>query len=254
MDPLIQVTLVANAGILLRVQDTSILLDALFSDPTCSFCEPSPATKERLLCGRPPFDAVDYVLFTHLHKDHFSEDMTREFLRRNSVKGLMLPGSEELERHGFFDFVKETGTPCAALSRQIKKTVFTLSDDIQVTAFQTLHLDAKYHDVPHFCYLIACGEKRLLFTSDADYTRETVSFLGAQKLLAAFVNPLFFSDLQRRRFFRGALPAEKIVVYHLPFTAEEELLRRMFTQSLLSWPESGPPAIVLDRELETIVL
>ena len=75
MDPLIQVTLVANAGILLRVQDTSILLDALFSDPTCSFCEPSPATKERLLCGRPPFDAVDYVLFTHLHKDHFSEDM-----------------------------------------------------------------------------------------------------------------------------------------------------------------------------------
>lgn len=253
MEPPIQVTLAANAGVLLRVRNTSILIDALFADT--SGCGLSPETRERLMSYLPPFDEVDYVLFTHLHEDHFSEDMTRTFLRRHTVKGLMLPVSERLERQGFFDFVRETGTPCSVLSGQIVKTVFTLSDEVQVSAFRTLHLDEKYHYVLHFCYLIACGGKRLLFTSDADYTRETFSFLGEEPLRAAFVNPLFFSDLQRRRFFHGTLPAETIVVYHLPFPAGNgEQLQQMFSRSLRAWPESGPPVIVLDRELQTIML
>ena len=152
MEPPIQVTLAANAGVLLRVRNTSILIDALFADT--SGCGLSPETRERLMSDLPPFDEVDYVLFTHLHEDHFSEDMTRTFLRRHTVKGLMLPVSERLERQGFFDFVRETGTPCSVLSGQIVKTVFTLSDEVQVSAFRTLHLDEKYHYVLHFCYLI----------------------------------------------------------------------------------------------------
>ena len=254
MDPLIQLRLVANAGLLLRYQNTSILLDALFSDASCSFCEPAAGTRELLLNGSPPFDAVDYLLFTHLHKDHFSAELTREFLRRHRVKGLLLPASESLARQGFFDFVKGTGTPCSVLTERTSQSVFHLSDGIQISAFRTLHLDEKYHDVPHFCYQIACGEKKLLFTSDADYTRESFSFLGSEPLRAAFVNPLFFSDLQRRRFFHGTLPAEAFIVYHLPFPPEDQPLQQMFSRSLQAWPEDGPPVIVLDRELETIAL
>jgi L-ascorbate metabolism protein UlaG (beta-lactamase superfamily) len=254
MGPKIQVTLTANAGVLLRVQDTTILLDALFGDADTAYCAPSPAAKEKMLCGEPPFENVDYVMFTHLHRDHFSEEFTREFLSRHTVKGLLLPGSDKLEQSGFFGFVKETGTPCYTLTEQALKTVFRLSPDVQVTAYRTLHLDKKYHDVPHFCYRIAFGEKKLLFTSDADYTEETFAFLGEETLRAAFVNPLFFSDLQRRRFFRGSLPAETVVVYHLPFPEEEEALQRMFAQALQTWQEEGPPAVVLDRQLKTIEL
>lgn len=255
MDSPIQVTLVANAGLLLRYQDASILLDALFSGESCSFCAPSPATRERLLHGDPLFDSVDYVLFTHLHEDHFSEALTREFLLSHRVKGLMLPSSARLEQQGFFDFVKESGIPCHVLTGDTCKAEFRLSDTIRISAFRTLHLDEKYRDVLHFCYLISCGEKRLLFTSDVDYTREQFSFLGAEPLRAAFVNPLFFSDLQRRRFFHGRLPAETIVVYHLPFSEKKAgPLQRMFSRSLQAWPENGPTVIVLEGQLETIEL
>ena len=117
------------------------------------------------------------------------------------------------------------------------------------------HLDEKYHAVPHFCYMIRCGQKRLFFTSDADYRLETFSFLGDAPLRAVFVNPLFFSDLQRRRFFRGSLPTETVVVYHLPFPPEDEkTLGRMFSRSLREWPENGPGVRVLECELETIEL
>ncbi len=254
MDSRIQVTLTANAGVLLRYRDTAILLDALFSDEKQAFCSPSSETVEKILYGEPPFDRVDYLMFTHLHGDHFSEELTREFLSRRTVKGLLLPGSGKLEQSDFFNFVKETGTPCYTLTEQTLKTVFRLSPNVQVTAYRMLHLDKKYHDVPHFCYRIAFGEKKLLFTSDADYTEETFTFLGEEMLRAAFVNPLFFSDLQRRRFFRGKLSAETVVVYHLPFPEEEEALQRMFAQALQAWPEEGPPAVVLDRQLKTIEL
>ena len=255
MDPRIQVTLTANAGVLLKYRDTAILLDALFSDEKQAYCSPSPAALEKMLRGEEPFERVDYVLFTHLHGDHFSEELTREFLSRRPVKGLLLPASASLEEHGFFDFVKAAGVPCHALTEQIVKTEFRLPPDIRITAFRTLHLDRKYHDVPHFCFRIACGEKKLLFTSDADYTEETFAFLGDETLRAAFVNPMFFSDLQRRRFFRGSLPAETVVVYHLPFPEEDGApLQRMFLQALQTWPDDGPPAIVLERELATIDL
>ena len=44
MEPPIQVTLAANAGVLLRVRNTSILIDALFADT--SGCGLSPETRE----------------------------------------------------------------------------------------------------------------------------------------------------------------------------------------------------------------
>ena len=254
MNSRIQVTLVANAGLLLRDRNMTILVDALFRDEECSFCMPSESTYEKLLRGAPPFENIDYVLFTHLHADHFSEALTREFLCRHGVKGLILPASDSLERQGFFDWVMERGIPCAVLTEHTGKAVFRLSPEIQLTAVRTLHLDRKYHGVPHFCYLIAFGDRKLLLTADADYTEDSFAFLGEETIRAAFVNPLFFSDLHRRRFFHGSLPAETVVVYHLPFPEEERQLQQMFLQSLRDWPKEGPPVVVLDRELQSAEL
>ena len=255
MDSRIQVTLTANAGVLVRCRDTAILLDALFNDKEQAYCSPSSAVLEKMLGGEPPFEHIDYVMFTHLHADHFSAELTKEFLRRRTVKGLLLPASDRLEQAGFFSFVRETGTPCYVLPEQALKTVFRLSPEIQVAAFRTLHLDKKYHDVPHFCYRITVGDQKLLFTSDVDYTEESFAFLERETLRAVFVNPLFFSDLQRRRFFHGSLRAETVVVYHTPFPEEGgDPFRRMLSRNLEAWPKEGPSAIVLERELDTIEL
>ena len=122
-------------------------------------------------------------------------------------------------------------------------------------AFRTLHLDPKYHEVPHFCYRIAFGEKRLLLTADVDYTAETLDFLGEDRLRAAFVNPLFFSALRHKRLFRGTLPTEAVAVYHLPFPEQDgRQFHRRLARDLQAWPEDGPQPLVLDRELQTLEL
>lgn len=55
------------------------------------------------------------------------------------------------------------GIPCVLLHRELcRKTVFRPEQEIRIRAFQTRHLDKLYWDVPHFCYLLECGEKKLL--------------------------------------------------------------------------------------------
>ena len=251
----VQVTLIANTGLLLRYEDAAILLDALFSAGEHGFSAPSAGTWEKMLRGEPPFERVDYALFTHLHGDHFSEERTLEFLERRQLKGLLLPASEKPERQGFFDRVGETGTPCFVLTGQTARATFRLAPVLQLSAFRTLHLDPKYHAVPHFCFLMDFGGKRLLFTSDVDYTAETLAFVGEEPLRAAFVNPLFFSALRRGRLFHGTLPAETVAVYHLPFPQQDgRQLHRSLARDLQAWPADGPAVLVLDRELQTAEL
>jgi len=66
----------ANAGVLLRLDGASILLDGV-----CREVDPYPATplwiKEQLLSQLP-----DAVCFTHLHKDHFDRDFARTYTDR----------------------------------------------------------------------------------------------------------------------------------------------------------------------------
>jgi L-ascorbate metabolism protein UlaG (beta-lactamase superfamily) len=255
MDAPIRVTLVANTGLLLRCGNTGILADALFAPGEHGFSAPSPETWEKLLCGEPPFETVDTLLFTHLHSDHFSPERTLEFLQRRRVKGLLLPYAEELERQGFYDAVRESGTACQLLTERTAKTAFSLAPQVRVEAFRTLHLDPKYHEVPHFCYRITFGEKRLLLTADVDYTAETLDFLGEDRLRAAFVNPLFFSALRHKRLFRGTLPTEAVAVYHLPFPEQDgRQFHRRLARDLQAWPEDGPQPLVLDRELQSLEL
>ena len=110
MDAPIRVTLVANTGLLLRCGDTGILADALCSPGEHGFSAPSPETWEKLLCGEPPFETVDTLLFTHLHSDHFSPERTLEFLQRRRVKGLLLPLAEEEARPEYLNALGESGT------------------------------------------------------------------------------------------------------------------------------------------------
>ena len=79
------------------------------------------------------------------------------------------------------------GIPCVLLHRELcRKTVFRPEQEIRIRTFQTRHLDKLYWDVPHFCYLLECGEKKLLFTADVDFTQEDFSAVRGMALDAVF--------------------------------------------------------------------
>lgn len=249
------VTLISNAGLLLQYGGFTMLLDGIYGREGHPFSNLRPGTWEAMLAGRPPFQQMDYLLFSHAHPDHFSPEMVRAFLLRRKVKGVFLPDCPAVTGSGLLETLEELSIPCVLLSSQTDHAVYQIESRISLRAFSTLHLDKKYSSVAHFCYLISFGGKQVLFTADVDYLHETFSQLRATSLRAAFVNPLFFSALRTGRFFKGTLNAKSICIYHVPFSGDDPLrMRPSLAHDMVVWPPGKPETLVLCDEFQTLQL
>lgn len=255
MEQALYVTLVANAGLLLEYDGTVLLLDGIYGREGHPFSTPTEATRQKLLDAAHPFERIDYLLFTHAHPDHFSAELTLEFLRHRQVKGVFLPDTRSVRESGLIAQLEQSGTPAVLLSEQTDRAAYRVEPKISVHAFRTSHLDRKFEHVRHFCYLVTFGEKRVLFTADVDYVHEEFRQLGSEPLRAAFVTPLFFNVLRTGKFFHGALNAETICVYHVPFREDDSMeMRPRLRRDLALWDEDHPPAAVLSEPFERLKL
>jgi len=249
---MVRVTLLANAGVLVEYQGTTLLLDSIYGLEAHYFSDLKPGVWEQMLRGGSPFGHIDYLLFTHDHPDHFSPEMTMEFLRTRVVKGVFLPDSPILRESGLEAFLTQRKIPFAYLPQAGSCSV---KPGITIRGISTRHLDKKFQDVQHLCYLLTFGEKHLLFTADVDYTQERFESIGDLPLRAVFVNPLFFSALRHERFFGGALDTQLTCVYHVPFAGDDPMnMRPLLTRDLAEWPPEKGEALVLDEAFRTIEL
>ena len=246
MEEKLRVTLVANAGVLLQYGTVTLLLDGIYGREGHPFSNLDGDTWRRLTTGGPPFEKIDFLLFTHAHPDHFSPAMTEQFLRCRGVKGVFLPDTASVRDSGLPALLKEKGTPAVFLSDQTDRAAYRIEPQITVRAFSTRHLDKKFYHVHHFCYLISFGEKNILFTADVDYTSEDFSRIRGIPLHAVFVNPLFFADLRRGRFFHGVLNPKYYCIYHVPFSKDDGMhMRPTLANDLVRWPAERQDTFVL---------
>ncbi len=255
MGDALHVTLVANAGLLLEYGGVTLLLDGIYGREGHPFSNLSDDVWRRMLCAERPFERVDYLLFTHAHPDHLSPEMTRAFLERRRVKGIFLPDTRTVRESGLVAQLAQSATPAVLLSEETDRAAYQIEPAINVRAFHTAHLDKKFERVRHFCYLVTFGGKRVLFTGDVDYVHEEFRRLDGEALHAAFVTPLFFNALRTGKFFQGALNAETICVYHVPFRADDSMeMRPRLRRDLELWPDDHPRAAVLTEPFERLTL
>ena len=253
MDNTLRVTLVCNAGLLLEYHGTTLLLDGIYGTEGHPFSNLTPQVWKQMKAGESPFEKIDYLLFTHAHPDHFSPEMTLEYLQHRPVKGVFAPDTRTVAESGLVEFLKEQGTPCALLSEQTDRTGFRVTKEITVRAFRARHLDKQFEKVKHFCYLITFGEKKLLFTADLDYISEDLSRLQGIHLDGVFVNPLFFSVLCHRRFFKGTLETGHLVVYHIPFASDDTMaMLPILDRNLARWSEDRGTVTALREPFQQV--
>lgn len=100
----------ANCGVLLRHNGTSLLLDGLITDS--ALFDRIPKTAETLLIeGCEPYSHVDLLVFSHLHFDHFSLVKTLRFLEHHPETKLLVPGALRLLIEQPDSCARYTGSP-----------------------------------------------------------------------------------------------------------------------------------------------
>ena len=90
----LNVTFIANEGVLLTHGRHAVLIDALFREFGPGFQHPSDSTREAMETARGPFGDVKAVLVTHHHGDHFHRASVAAHLASNP--GAVLVSSQQV--------------------------------------------------------------------------------------------------------------------------------------------------------------
>lgn len=251
-----------NAGLILEYRGTKILLDCIYGPREHPFSNLGIREKQLLFSGQTPYDNVDYLLFTHQHPDHFSPTMVREYLEaeaenehKSKTKKIIFPLTASQSQQRLISTIRDRNLSFHGLTPSCDNVEIKLTEGITVRPLWTRHLDKKYWDTPHCCYLISFDNRHVLFTADVDYTAETFDRISQLPLKASFVNPLFFKALSNGKFFKGTLDTESIFIYHIPFTDDDQFgMRASLFRDLDAWPENNSEAYPLCSPFEQIVL
>ena len=171
----------ANAGVLLRLDGVTILLDGV-----CREVKPYPATPPEIkaeLMGNFP----DAVAFTHSHKDHYDPAYAAAYAQTGGVifgpescRGSMEPG---------------------------------LVGNVRITPVSSRHIGAAGKDTQHASFVIE-GSRCIWFTGDAAPTQ----WRGREDLPRpdVLIVPYAYATTSSAWAFTRSLGAKTVVMLHLP--------------------------------------
>lgn len=257
----ITLTLTANAGVLVAWRDCKLLVDGIHAGGDHQFSAVPAPTLRRIVDGEPPFDNIGWLLFTHLHVDHFSAEYVRRFLERRPQVPLFLPAGNggagiDPEINALRAYLTEHASPVRELRLPYGRAVcYPLCPGARVTAFFAEHDGEQFEDTEHYCLLLSLGGRSLLFLGDAAQDPGYfTSVLAGTALDAVVTNPLFLNRPAGRDTLLALRP-EKIVVDHIPFAREDQLrFREMVARNAERWRDLLPPMSVLWDEGDTLAI
>ncbi|MDR2519697.1 MAG: MBL fold metallo-hydrolase, partial [Eubacteriaceae bacterium] len=85
----IEITYVANSGVLVASRDKKILIDGIHTENVPPYFSVPKKFLDSILLNKEPYDNLDILFFTHHHADHFHPLATLESLHRNSLLQLI---------------------------------------------------------------------------------------------------------------------------------------------------------------------
>lgn len=216
---------IGNEGVMVVRGETKILFDAFYADSYGRFYVPPPEVYADMNAGRPPYDGVDAIFFSHVHGDHFSPAPTIAYLRAQPDVRVFGPAQ-------IIDALREAGADAALLAR-IEAFDIAPQEAPRALAFDGLSIDVVA--VPHVGGARQAAIRNLVFRVAID-DATTVMHLGdadavaanftphqahwdARELNMAFTPYWFFSNGDGRSILADILKAEQAVGIHAPAEA-----------------------------------
>lgn len=209
------IELVSNCGLYIQKGEQKILLDALF-DANKYFSPPPFKLLEAVKGREEKYSHTPYLIFTHDHVDHFSQEMTEDYVKYNDVEKIFLPprvslatGEEKAFHYGeAFDEVYE----------------YRVGEEIELRAYRTKHMPIREkEEIFHYTLELNLSGKKILILADAHpraYNFKTIEPRAPYDLV--FANPLFFNMSSGGNLITDVFKARHIVVYHLPFPEDDQ--------------------------------
>jgi len=171
------ITYVGNQGILIENGDMKVLIDGLHREYKPAYQHLSDNQLEDAVKGKPPFDNIDVILVSHIHRDHFHAETVGKYLQQND--GTVLIGSSQMA-----DSLKEQFVDYSKISSRVRSVTPSpgsrepiSAGGIEIEVMGLRHTNSRFDWVENLGFLVKLGDERILHVGDASMSPEQFSML-----------------------------------------------------------------------------
>jgi L-ascorbate metabolism protein UlaG (beta-lactamase superfamily) len=205
---------VANAGMLVTVEGRRFLIDAPIRDGIAPYATSPADDRTRLEHARPPYDAVDAILITHWHEDHFNPEAAAAHLTRNP-RALFVSSPEVVER------LRAASPELPGVRLRTLLPLPGQSEELSVAGvpvrvLRIRHNPARRLPQQHVGFLIGAAAP-VLHVGDADPAEDNFTLLRTLPKVDTALLPFWYVlDAESRRFVARSIAPRRMVGIHLP--------------------------------------
>lgn len=176
----VEITYIANEGVLLAAGDKQVLIDGLHrNDRTFSYYAFLPtAEREKIEMAKTPFDKIDLLLFSHRHYDHFHAEAAGLHLQHNP--NTLLVSSQQVVSDLEQQFKNYAAIKSRVLSATppLKERKAMKVAGIEFELLGVGHGSGSFREIQNLGHVIKLGGKKLLHVGDAELEPEIFAKLN----------------------------------------------------------------------------
>lgn len=214
----LQVTYIANEGMLIADGATHVLIDGLYRPRNPTYAVLPAEAREAIETSTSPYDEVDVVLVSHVHSDHFQGEAVGRHLQHNP-RAMLLASQQVADSVAQdFDDIEAIRDQIRIVSSEWKEEERVDLDGVQVEVLGLRHSSERNRWVQNLGHIIHISGQTLLHIGDADTTPENFAAfnLPERDIDIAFIPFWYLVDTNGQAIVRDLIQPKHIVAVHIP--------------------------------------
>lgn len=254
----LRIEYLANEGFLIETSGHKILVDALFDRGVPGYATLPPELRSDLMRAEGRFAAVDLVLATHYHRDHFDARTVAAHLRANP-RALFVSTEQALAALGeVAPEIAESGR-VRGLSPAAGRRVAIEHDGMELEVLHLHHGHGGNPPTQNLGFLLKVGDWKLLHVGDTESTAEdfAVNNLVSERIDVAFLPDWHLGYPDSRELVDRVIRPRRTVAMHLalPSAPASYFGERGGREGTLEAIRTGfPDAVILTEPGATAIL
>jgi L-ascorbate metabolism protein UlaG (beta-lactamase superfamily) len=241
----VEVTYIANEGVLISAGDKKVLIDGLHREYRASYPFLPEPYREKIETAAPPFDGIDLILVSHLHLDHFHAESIGRYLTHSPqtmlVSSEQVVGEVEKQFAGYAAIRSRVTAVTPPLTQRAAMSVAGIDFELLGVG----HGSGRHASVQNLGHLIRLGGKKLLHLGDADTAPDILEKLRLDEegIDVAFLPVWFLSGSDGPSVVREHINPRHIIAVHMPASGAE----RAAGQIQQAFPQAVAFTTLLER-------
>ncbi len=245
-NPSIEITYIANEGVLISGSGKQVLIDGLHREYERGYAFLPPAEREKIETAKAPFDKIDLILVSHRHLDHFHPESVGLHLQHNPKAQFVSSQQvvEEVEKN--FKEYQAISARMTGATPPWKERVAMKVAGIDFEILRLSHGTGRHATIQNLGHIVRLGGKKLLHVGDAETSVENFERfnLDEEQIDIAFLPLWFLTGTEGQTIIKDHIKPKQIIAVHIS-PGESE---RTLTQAKQLFPGSVTFTTMLEKK------